>query len=361
MSSFLYALSEKIRRGDPVPVPLAAVLSAATIVQRMGMWARLRTKPVRVDARVISFGNITAGGTGKTPAVIERVRAELAAGRRVAVLTRGYGYPKPRLIAEGKTSDDLQSDDLKFTIIYARSIAGGRSLGLGDEPDLIVRKCPDVVIVKSANRVEGARMAMDTFECNTLILDDGFQYVRLARDENVCVIDAGNPFGNGRLVPRGILREKPNAIRRATHILLTHCDRAVGLDVLLSQLKTIHPSAPIRMTRHAPRSLWRVRDGQQLDLSELRGKRISAACAIATPESFFLTLRGLGAELESERTFPDHALLPQDALQGPGLVVVTEKDAVKLLVDPPENLYALGIELEDVPECDAIGARGGTP
>ncbi|MCX5769685.1 MAG: tetraacyldisaccharide 4'-kinase [Candidatus Hydrogenedentes bacterium] len=346
-----------------MPAPLAALLSAGTIVQRVGMWARLRATPVRVGARVISFGNITAGGTGKTPAVIERVRAELAAGRRVAVLTRGYGYPKPEkgLVAMGAAPDDLQSEDLRFTV-YAPLDASGRPLDdLGDEPDLIVRKCPDVVIVKSANRVKGARMAMDKFECNTLILDDGFQYVRLARDENVCVIDAGNPFGNGRLIPRGILRERPESIRRATHILLTHCDRAVGLGDLLSQLKTIHPSAPIRMTRHAPRTLWRVKDGQQLDLSELRGKKISAACAIATPESFFQTLRGLGAQVEHERSFPDHAHLPNEALQGPELVIVTEKDAVKLLMDPPENVYALGIELEDMPGCDTIGAFGGTP
>lgn len=357
MSSFIYALSEKIRRGDPVPLPLAAVLSAATIVQRVGMWARLRTMPVRVDARVISFGNITAGGTGKTPAVIERARAELSAGRRVAVLTRGYGYPQPEkgLFAVGPTPGDPQCKSIVFEIG-----SRGRTSDLGDEPTLIVRKCPAVVIVKSADRVEGARMAIDKFGCNTLILDDGFQYVRLARDENVCVIDAGNPFGNGWLIPRGILRERPESIRRATHILLTHCDRAGRLDALLRQLKSLNQAAAVRLTRHAPRSLWRVSDGQPLDLSELRGKKISAACAIAAPESFFQTLRGLGAEIEHERPFPDHARLPQDALQGPGLVVVTEKDAVKL-ADPPGNVYALGIELEDAMGCDTIGACGGIP
>ena len=346
MSSFFYTLAEKIRKNQPVPAPLAAVLSAATIIQRAGMWVRLRATPVRVDARVISFGNITAGGTGKTPAVIERVRAELDAGRRVAVLTRGYGHPNREkgLIALGA---DSNASDRLYDIV-------------GDEPALIAKKCPGVVIVKSADRLEGAHTAMDKFKCNTLILDDGYQYVRLARDENVCVIDAANPFGNGRLVPRGILREFPKSIRRATHILLTHCDRAPHLHDLLNQLKTIHPTAPIRMTRHAPRSLWRVRDMQPLDLPALRGQQIAAACAIAAPESFFETLRGLGAQVEHERRFPDHARLPNEALQGPELVIVTEKDAVKL-VDPPENVYALAIELEDMPQCDTICPCGGTP
>ena len=344
MSSFIYALSEKIRRGDPVPLPLAAVLSAATIVQRVGMWARLRTMPVRVDARVISFGNITAGGSGKTPAVIERARAELSAGRRVAVLTRGYGTRQRR---EPIAIDTTDPPDRLYDL-------------LGDEPALIAMKCPGVVIVKCGDRVAGARMAIEKFGCDTLILDDGFQHVRLARDENVCVIDSGNPFGNGWLIPRGILRETPESIRRATHILLTHCDRAGRLDALLRQLKSLNPTAAVRLTRHAPRSLWRVSDGQPLDLSELRGKKISAACAIAAPESFFQTLRGLGAEIEHERPFPDHARLPQDALQGPGLVVVTEKDAVKL-ADPPGNVYALGIEIEDAMGCDTIGACGGIP
>ena len=344
MRRLFYSLSEKIRRNEPVSAPLAAVLSAATVGVRLGMWARLRATPVRVNARVISFGNITAGASGKTPAVIERARVERAAGRRVAVLPRGYGTRQGR---EPIAVDTADRPECLYDLI-------------GDEPALIAMKCPGVVVVKCGDRVAGARIAIEKFGCDTLILDDGFQHVRLARDENVCVIDAANPFGNGWLIPRGILREKPNAIRRATHILLTHCDRAAGLDDLLSQLKTIHPSAPIRMTRHAPRSLWRVNDGQPEDLSELRGEKISAACAIAAPESFFHTLRGLGAEIEYERPFPDHAPLPKDALAAPGLVVVTEKDAVKL-ADPPANVYALGVELEDVAECDTIGARGGTP
>jgi len=344
MSRLFYALSEKIRSNEPVPAPLAAVLSAATVGVRLGMWARLRATPERVNARVISFGNITAGGSGKTPAVIERARAEFSAGRRVAVLTRGYGTRQGRHPVAVDTADRPER-------LYDL---------LGDEPALIAMKCPGIVVVKCADRVAGARMAIEKFGCDTLILDDGFQHVRLARDENVCVIDAANPFGNGWLIPRGILREKPQAVRRATHILLTHGDRAGRLDPVLRQLKSFNPDAPIRMTRHAPRSLWRVKDGQPLDLSALRGKTISAACAIAVPESFFQTLRGLGAEIEHERPFPDHAPLPKDALAAPGLVVVTEKDAVKL-TNPPANVYALGIELEDISECDTIRARGGTP
>jgi len=332
MSRLFYPIAEKIRRGEPVSVPLAAVLSAATIVQRAGMWARLRAKPVRVDAQVVSFGNITAGGTGKTPAVIERARAELAAGRRVAVITRGYASRRTR---EPAAVDTAQ----RQTNLYAL---------LGDEPALIARKCPGAVIVKCPDRVAAARTAIEEFGCNTLILDDGFQHVRLVRDENICVIDASNPFGNGRLVPRGILRERPESIQRATHILLTHCDKAADLQHLLSQINTLNPGAPVRTTRHAPTLLWRVAGGEPIELETLREKAINAACAIAAPESFFQTLRGLGANIERELAFPDHATLPEDVLSAPGLVVVTEKDAVKL-ADPPENVYALSIELQDWP------------
>lgn len=332
MSRLFYPLAEKIRRNQPLPPGLGPLLQAATVGVRVGMWLRLRQTPVRVGVRVISFGNITAGGTGKTPAVIERARAELAAGRRVGVLTRGYRSRRSRKPVAVNTAQPQAN-------LYAL---------LGDEPALIARKCPGAVIVKCADRVAAAQMAVDEFGCDTLILDDAFQHVRLARDENVCVIDASDPFGNGHLVPRGTLREGPESIRRATHILLTHCDRARHLDVVPDFLNARNPDAPMRMTRHAPSSLWRVADGEQAGLETLRGRPVTAACAIAAPESFFQTLRGLGAQIERELAFPDHATLPADALQAPGLVVVTEKDAVKLAA-PPENVYALAIELQDWP------------
>ena len=169
------------------------------------MWCRLQCPRTRVNARVISFGNITAGGTGKTPAVIERARQEVASGRKVAVLTRGYGsQSKESLIVANESSEDL----------YLR---------IGDEPALIARKVPRAIVIKCADRVLAAKTAIDEHGCDTLIMDDGFQHVRLERDENIVLIDAANPFGNGHLLPRGILREPLHALKRATHFILTRC------------------------------------------------------------------------------------------------------------------------------------------
>jgi tetraacyldisaccharide 4'-kinase len=365
--SFLQDLSEKVRNGEPIPGPIAAILTAATPVQRVGMWLRLRGPRVRVDARVISFGNITAGGTGKTPAVIERVQLELAAGHKVAVLTRGYGAritSREPLVVPGAEAASMWDS-------------------VGDEPALIARKAPEVVIAKSADRVAAAREAIKRFGCDTLILDDGFQYVRLERDENIVVIDATNPFGNGRLVPRGILREPLSALERATHVILTRCgamdsmDSMDGMDCmdcmdcmddmdgargdgtgkaesavssgLAEALRRYCPNAPVRRTRHVPVGLWRVCDGREVTLDELREKPVTAVCAIGNPGGFYRTLEELGTVVHERRSFRDHAEIPREALVAEGIVVTTEKDAVRM-VDAPENVLALGIALRDVGE-----------
>ncbi len=329
MNAFAYRLAERIRRNEPIPLPLSVVLHAATPAVRAGMWLRLRRPRVRVDARVISFGNITAGGTGKTPAVIERARAEMASGHRVAVLTRGYGT---RQETNPLAFDPEHPVDDPYRL-------------LGDEPALIARKVPGAIIVKCADRVAAARMAIETFNADTLILDDGFQHVSLERDENVAVIDATNPFGNGALIPRGILREPVHALRRATSILLTRCDQTADLQALRATLRDVCPDTPVRMTRHAPRNLLRLADGECLPLDAVRGRRIRAVCGIANPEGFFRTLESLGAELVERVTLPDHHEIPRAALTGTDMVIVTEKDASRLN-DATENVCALAIELE---------------
>lgn len=321
------ALADKIRRGEPVDGPLGALLGAASWVQRAGMWRKLRGPRARVAARVISFGNITAGGTGKTPAVIERAELEVAAGRTVAVLTRGYGGAR---VAEPLLHPPRSPADARM---------------LGDEPALIARRVPQAWIVRAADRVAGARAAVEQ-GCDVILLDDGYQAVALERDENVLVIDAVNPFGNGHILPRGILREPLPAMDRATQVILTRCDQAKDLDIAVAAVHRHCPNVPIRYTRHAPMGFVRLSDGVTLPLDALRGQSANALCAIGHPESFFHTLEGLGITLVERDALRDHAAVPEMLLNGPQTVIVTEKDAARI-PNAPENVLALAIRLEE--------------
>ena len=327
----LSSITDRIRSGGQAPFLIDLLLAAATPVQRMGMAWRLRQPSTRVNAHVISYGNITAGGTGKTPAVIEHAQQEVKTGRRVAVLTRGYGA--------AKTQEPL--------IVTPDDPRDGLAERVGDEPALIARHVPEAFIVKSADRVAGARAAVDEHQCHTLILDDGFQAVALAREENVLVVDATNPFGNGHLLPRGILREPIAAVRRATKLILTHCDQVQDVEALAAQFSLLLPEVPIRKTKHAPSHLWRLGDGEGLDLKSLRGKEVAAVCAIGNPESFFRTIESLGATITARRAFRDHADIPPDAIPEAEIVVTTEKDAVRMR-HAPEGLLALAIELRNL-------------
>lgn len=329
MSSRLDSLKDKIRRNEPIPSVVAALLSAGTPLFRIGMLARAMQGETRVGARVISYGNITAGGTGKTPAVIERARAELAAGGRVAVLTRGYR-------SEGGKA---------CVIVDSRTPRQGLHTIIGDEPALILRRAPGVVVVRDADRVRGAVAAMEQCGCDTLILDDGFQYLRLARDENHVLVDASNPFGSEWLIPRGILREPLAALCRATAITLTRCDQARDLAGLVARLGALAPQAPIRLTRHVARDPWRLIDGQRMPLGELRGARVRAVCGIGHPEAFARTLESLGAVVAECASYPDHEGIPAAAFASSLVTITTEKDAMRL-GDPAQHIYALPVELE---------------
>lgn len=292
-----------------------------------------------MEARVISVGNITLGGAGKTPVVAHLARVLQKHGYRVTVLSRGYRRRSRgvRIVSDGQG------------IRLNRSEAG-------DEPYLLARRLPGVPIVVGENRVSAGRLAIDLFGPDTLLLDDGFQHVRLHRDIDLVVIDASNPFGNGRVLPGGILREPIKSLHRAHLFWLTRVDQTDDLALLEKFLHALQPEAGIIQSTYRPTRLRSLETGAEADLSVLQGARTVMVCGIANPASFERTLLELGADLMERFSFPDHHPFKASemrevqnaaATKGAKLIVTTEKDGVRIPRDIQYKVpvYELNIEV----------------
>jgi tetraacyldisaccharide 4'-kinase len=276
----------------------------------------------RADVPVVSVGNLAVGGAGKTPVVLAIAERLLAAGRRPAVLSRGYG---------ASTQDDRVVSDGERVLLDAAEA--------GDEPVLLARRLPGLRVLCGRDRGALAGKAV-ALGADLLLLDDGFQHRRLLRDLDVVVLDAGNPWGNGHCLPRGPSREPPSALRRASLVWLGHADRASaeGLEALRHLALRHTGRAPIE-SRHAPRDLA---DGQlvrRFPLADLAGSRVGLLTGVARPGSVQRTVEGLGAQVVESFVFPDHHRFTEreiaDALgatsrAGALHLVTTEKDAVRL-------------------------------
>jgi tetraacyldisaccharide 4'-kinase len=321
-------LAERIRTGAPIAPPLSWCLSSLSVLPRLGMWFRKRKKMTTINARVISIGNITAGGTGKTPAVIRMAKEQIALGKKVAILTRGHGTPSKQAVV---VSTDVDPKDY-YTV-------------LGDEPAVILRHVPEAILFKAKNRILAAEQAAYTHGCDVLILDDGYQYVHLARKENILLIDSTNPYGNGCVLPRGFLREPLEELRRATRCIVTRCSADTDRQTIKSELHKHNPGCPIEWTTHQPAYLYNVATGDELPLDTFAKQSVIAACAIGNPESFTHTLESLDILVSETRAYDDHAAIPTEALVTDLPIIITEKDAVRL-THPPENVFALVVELK---------------
>lgn len=277
----------------------------------------------RAAAPVISIGNLAVGGAGKTPVAIAVAERLVQRGRRVAVLSRGYGAARrdARLVSDG---DRILLDATEA----------------GDEPSLVARRLPGVRVLCGPSRAELGRRAVEELGADALLLDDGFQHRSLRRDLDVVVLDASNPFGNGRLLPAGPNREPPSALRRAGLVWLTRVDQ--GEPAHLPALRLLAREATGRdpvESAHAPVDVTggTLRGG--LGPSALQGLRVLLLAGIARPASFRRTVEGMGAEVGAERLHPDHhrftrsdldEALRAAAASGCAVVVTTEKDAVRL-------------------------------
>ena len=282
---------------------------------------RRRTLP----CPVVSIGNLTLGGTGKTPLTMWVARWYQQQGWRVAVLSRGYGARPP-------------------TRLRVVSVGHGPLVdwqAAGDEPYLLASCLPGVPVVIGKDRYRTGRYAYEQFGVHVLILDDGFQHHALQRDLDIVLIDASNPFGSGALFPRGILREPLHALRRADALVLTRVEMAgETLSALCQQMRQGHMPQPMyRLTTRAE-ALHCTGTHSAVDLATLRQRRVVAFVGIGNPQAFVTTLTRLGAEVAALLVFPDHHPYTQEdwqtivataSKQQATCLVTTEKDAVRLV------------------------------
>ncbi len=307
-----------------------------------------------VGALVISVGNLTVGGTGKTPVVEKLARSLQEAGRRVAILSRGYkSVPKPLLtrLADRFLPGRIPSPP--------RIVSDGKSVLLdsaqaGDEPFMLARNLPGVAVLVDSDRVKSARHAIRHYRADTLLLDDGYQYLRLGDRFNLLLVDRQNPFGNRHVLPRGVLREPPDALKRADLILLTKC-QSKDQAALEKQIRRHNRHARILPCAHHPLHLEDMITGETKPLSFLRGLRVGAVAGIAVPESFLEGLVKLGAEIVYQRSFADHhrftvgevenALTRTRARRGLALIT-TEKDSVRFPPFTPRDIPVLFLRVE---------------
>jgi tetraacyldisaccharide 4'-kinase len=305
---------------------------------------------------VISVGNLTVGGTGKTPVVEMLARALQQGGRRVAILSRGYkSVPRPLPL---RILDKLTRNKSPFV---PRVVSDGVSLLLnsrtaGDEPFMLANNLRGVMVLTHRDRVKSGIYAINEFQADTLILDDGFQYVKMRHGIEIVLVDRTAPFGNEHMLPRGTLREPPANIRRATHIFLTKCDGSDN-SAIIDRIRRFNRTADIIECTHRPKHLKNFLTGEIKSLEFLKGLKVGSLCGIAVPESFESALRSLGAEVELTQSYADHhryslkeieRFLRRCARRSLDAVLTTEKDAVRIprIMDPELPVYYMRVEIE---------------
>ncbi len=266
----------------------------------------------RAAVPVVSVGNLAVGGTGKTPVVDWLIKAFRQQGKRVAVVSRGYGGS---FAAEVGVVSDGEGLLLQAT-------------EAGDEPFLLARRNPQTVVMIAKKRAAGVRHAVEQYAADIVILDDGFQHRAVARDLDLLLLDAERPFGNRLALPGGLLREFPTALNRADLLLLTRAEKPAGIADI---------AKPIWTSRHQIADYAVSLTGERVSFAELKGKKLLAFAGIADPEGFYTALAAAGLCITEKRSFSDHVKFDTESLaevvslsKGCDALLTTEKDAVKL-------------------------------
>ncbi len=303
-----------------------------------------------LGCQVISIGNVTAGGTGKTPVTEIFARELTKAGRKVAILSRGYRRK------EAPWWQRIFKNIIEKPVVVSdgRQILVDAATG-GDEPYMLAANLPGVCVLVDRNRVKSGRYAISHFGCDTLLLDDGFQYQRLKHSHEVVLVDSTNPIGNGHMLPRGILREPAKHLKRADVVFITKCSGDQS-DVR-RLVQRYNPRAEIIECRHAPRLLKDVWSREELPLEWLKGKTLTTLSGIAVPQGFENSLRKLGARVIWCERYADHHrydaseiifALNKTADMHAEALITTEKDAVRFprLEKTPVPCYYLRVDIE---------------
>lgn len=317
-----------------------------------------------LGVQVIAVGNLTVGGTGKTP-VVEKFARELRdAGRNVAILSRGY-RSKPQPFHEWLKNKLLFREDTT----PPRIVSDGKSLLLdsemaGDEPHMLASNLKDVVVLVDKDRVKSGRFAIEKYGCDTLLLDDGFQYWDLrGRRHDVVLIDRQQPFGNEHMLPRGTLREPPSHLARANTIFITKSDGKT--EELRRRITSLNSTATIIECVHSPMYLEDVFTGERQTLDFIKGRKVGSLSGIAQPESFEQSLVKLGAELVYSKRFADHHRFSQQEIlnainrgkkRQAGIIITTQKDAVRFPKLDRRDLpiYFMRVEINIVSGADGF-------
>lgn len=297
-------------------------------------------KQKSVDSFVVCIGNITAGGTGKTPTTLLCARILAEMGLRVAVVSRGYKRPK---------------DGQEVVVLYDQNSLDWQNAG--DEPYMmnLLLKDKQVPVIVSKSRYKAAKRAVEEFKSQVILLDDGFQHHKLKRDRNIVLLDAQNPFGGG-LLPYGNLREPLKALERADILFLTHSDLVPQskLANIKKQIKHYNPSLPVLEAVHKPKNYFDLIKNEPVPLTAVQGSAV-CFCALGDPKSFETTLKNLGLNLKQTWRYADHRNYTLDdiknlaSLRGDLPLITTFKDYVKLPLGWQEyikdNFYMLEIEM----------------
>jgi tetraacyldisaccharide 4'-kinase len=339
-----------------VVLRLLSFVYLAIVQVRLYLYRNRILKERQLGCLVISIGNLTVGGTGKTPVVEKFAKALQNGGRRVAILSRGYKSVDRRrksswlekLLAQGSENPPRVVSDGKSVLLDSATA--------GDEPYMLASNLKGVAVVVDKDRVKGGLHAIKNLGVDTLLLDDGLQYLHLKHRLDIVLVDRQAPFGNEYLLPRGTLREPPWNLRRANYIFITKCDGESN-DNLVRRIRCYNRTAEIIECRHRPLYLNHVYKDERLPLEYLNGLYIGSFCGIAAPDSFESGLRNLGANIELSRHFADHhrytereltQFLQRCVRRDVSAVITTEKDAVRFpIINPLEvPIYYLRVEIE---------------